>query len=857
MSRLRLIRVLNLRQLRRQPGRAVLAVLAMAAGTAIVVATGHLVSSLERSITDVLRSISGPAPLSIVGVVQPAGVDAALTEKVQRTPGVEAAVPTVLAVAIAEKPNGDEVHFLGFGVDCRIEALVGAFECNAQTLGDHGRDGPVLMSSVLDRELGSDATLRTNAGRIPLRDAPVNDTLDDTNGGRMAVFTLPTAQRLFGASDRLDAIYVQPEPGVDVEQLRTRLEKVVGGWNAVIKRGELPPYLGMGGPLGPLLIFASLLALGLSGMLVYNIVALSLAERRRDLAVAGAVGAASSALTQGILVEAAVLGIAGGVLGALGGLALAPLLVDTISSVLVEQSVGMRATTHLSWPTVITGVAMGGVTGIVAAYFPARRTRRLDLAAELHGRAPQLEDAPRRAGLRLVVLTALGGLSVLAAYIAQRGGALEEWQSNLASIAMVAAGATLLAAVGAAAPMLLRVVLRPLRATGGPLRVAVSNLVGRPRRTTVLAASVGAAVALACVLGSVIPAIKGAVGGDTRPTGNAAGDRVFISTLPMNNAGGNARPSPKLLRAIERLPGVAEITPNRCVALGDSAAARGAGTGLGVCTQPGRQVLWDEGNTPFPRVAGDVTLSALDRGEAIVGTSAARAYGLRPGSTLALATPTRIANVRIAGIWRSSNDNGYRVTLSERRFVELYGPVQAENLWVTPDPGVSAATLARRIEEANLDPDLYALTPREASLKLADEVGEQVTPFWMLQRLLLFVALIATLSTLLLVGVQRRREFGVLGAVGFGPASLGRLTLTEALVGGAAGAFLGWIASFGLFETLRNVSAVAIGASPPFKFDARSALLSTALALVIVAIGGVIPAWRASRLQIVEAIRDE
>ena len=165
--------------------------------------------------------------------------------------------------------------------------------------------------------------------------------------------------------------------------------------------------------------------------------------------------------------------------------------------------------------------------------------------------------------------------------------------------------------------------------------------------------------------------------------------------------------------------------------------------------------------------------------------------------------------------------------------------------------------MKQRVMDAKLDPDLYAVTPDEMVSQLADEVASQAGPFWALQRMMLVVALVGTLSTLLLVGVQRRRELGVLGAVGFGPGALGRMTLTEGVATAFAGGLLGAVASLGLFEALRNASAVSVGARPPFVTDPMAAVTATGLALVVVVIGAAWPAWRTSRLQIVDAIRDE
>jgi ABC-type antimicrobial peptide transport system permease subunit len=178
-------------------------------------------------------------------------------------------------------------------------------------------------------------------------------------------------------------------------------------------------------------------------------------------------------------------------------------------------------------------------------------------------------------------------------------------------------------------------------------------------------------------------------------------------------------------------------------------------------------------------------------------------------------------------------------------------------LLVHPSKGVSASTLARRILAAKIDPDLHALSPGALTRELSAELASQVALFSMLQAILLFVALVATLSTLLLVGVQRRRELGILGAVGFGPRGLALMTLSEAAVMGVLGSTLGVVASVWIYQALRNVSLASIGTTAPFAFDVRTAVVATALGIGVVAAGGVLPAWRTSRLEITDAIREE
>lgn len=838
MSSFRLFRVLHLRHLRRQPVRAVLGLLSVGAGVSVSVAAMLLLSSLDHSTEELLRALAGPAPLRVVGPMMTAGLDEKVADRVAGIRGVDAVVPTVQAVAFAEAKDGRELSIVAFGVDCRVEVLVGAFGCDEQTLRSTRADAPVLISSSLARDLGDGAVVRTNAGRVALDGVAVNDGLDGTNRGRIAVFALPTAQRLFSREGLLDALYVQPADGVAVGELQKQIKGVVGNWNHVLRKVEFGPAESVNGPIMPLLGLTVAIALGFSGLLVYNIVSLSLAERRRDLAVAGAVGASASTITRGILAEAVLLGLAGGALGALMGIGFASFIVGQASEIFLTLSMEL----HLSPYVLATGVALGALTSLVAAYVPARRTRRLDLAAELHGRAVLAEETPRRTRMRLMVFLTVGGAAIILSRLAERNGSLDRWQPPAALLALLVGGVALLAAVGAVAPLLLGFAQRALRSTGGTIRVAVANLVANPRRTSVVATAAGASVGLACVLAAMGPATQVAVR-DT--AGKAADGRVWVSTLQANNSGTvDGRPSPEVRQALAALPGVARVDEGPCVFALDDAGA------VSVCAHEGSRVMFDA-------VVGDVSPEALDRGEAILGPGAARSRGLRPGSVFRLPTPHGFEDVRVAGIWKKLHMNGYSVTVSPDRFDEVYGSRPSEAVLLRPAPGVTEEELVRRVMAAKLDPDLYARTSQEYSSQLADEISDQAEPFWTLQRVLLFVALIATLSTLLLVGVQRTRELGVLGAVGFGPAGLARITIAEAVTAALMGSLLGIVASLGLYEVFRNAGAAAVGHLYPFTFAVATAAVSVVLALIVVTLGALLPAWRTSRLQIVEAIRDE
>ena len=165
---------------------------------------------------------------------------------------------------------------------------------------------------------------------------------------------------MFARPNRLDAIYIQPSPGTQVSELRPRLEKAVGGWNGVLTSTDPPPgaTVVLNGFL-PLFSMLSVFGIGIAVVLVYDTVALSVEERRRDLAVVAALGGTARTVIGGTIAEAAVLGMAGGILGALGSLVLARSILKTLSDFSVRFT-GVPITVH------------GGATPFVVGPTPQR-----------------------------------------------------------------------------------------------------------------------------------------------------------------------------------------------------------------------------------------------------------------------------------------------------------------------------------------------------------------------------------------------------------------------------------------------------------------------------------------------------
>ena len=345
------LRWLYLRRLRTQPLRAMLTVVAIAAGVGLTVGVLIARSSLDNATFAFSRELAGGATLRVEGPVDHGGLDEAVTERVANTPGVASAIPLVIGVTRATDSRGKDLLIATLGVDCRAEAIVGGFDCTPEALQAAG--DAVLLSPTLARTLGAEGTIGTSLGTRPVRGALTEARLDAFNEGRIAVYSLAASQRLFGRPGGIDTLLVIPKRGVDPAQLRAAVEAAAGAQNFVVDADAPVGGSVFASTVLPFLFMISTLGLVIGSQLVSNGVTLALEQRRRELALTGALGAAPRAVIGGVLAESALMGVAGGGLGLLIGIGIAGPFVASISDQVAARlrSASRACMCRSRWPS--------------------------------------------------------------------------------------------------------------------------------------------------------------------------------------------------------------------------------------------------------------------------------------------------------------------------------------------------------------------------------------------------------------------------------------------------------------------------------------------------------------------------
>ena len=121
--------------------------------------------------------------------------------------------------------------------------------------------------------------------------------------------------------------------------------------------------------------------------------------------------------------------------------------------------------------------------------------------------------------------------------------------------------------------------------------------------------------------------------------------------------------------------------------------------------------------------------------------------------------------------------------------------------------------------------------------------------------LAIFVGGVGVLNTMLMVVLERTREIGVLRALGWRRGAILSLILKESFLLGLLGGILGIGIAFGLVNLITSIPMIGDAFSPVFNVEVFIRAIFVALILGIV--GGIYPAYRATRLQPVEALRYE
>jgi len=390
---LTLLREISLRHLRFSPFRTALVVIGIALGVCMLCAVLATNNSLVAAFEDMVDRVAGKADLTVAS--SDSGIPSALTGEIADVEGVaHAAAMLEVNTRSADGVGGAllvlGVDFLGdtFFLPFAEQGKKGVVDDPLAFVND---PTAVLIAKKLAKErgltVGSELPLVTTQGVTTFH---VKGLLDDEGpaasfGGQVVVMFIDAAQVSFSRGYAVDRIDIALEPGVNVKEVKKRVEKVVAGKATVEEpQGRTRRLVGALWAFRNGLNMSGGISLGVGMFLIYNAVSISVAQRRREVGTLRALGVSRRRMIGLFCLEALVMAVFGILIGVLMADILAQVVLDSVHDTVDRFLVPIHAKKPDMTPGVLAaGVAAGLFTTLIAAFFPARTASRVDPAEAL------------------------------------------------------------------------------------------------------------------------------------------------------------------------------------------------------------------------------------------------------------------------------------------------------------------------------------------------------------------------------------------------------------------------------------------------------------------------------------------
>ena len=703
-----------------------------------------------------------------------------------------------------------------------------------------------IVRKIADDEglsIGSPLTVIADTGAYEARVSGVFTFGSESSlGGSLLLnTTLEDGQAWFNLKGRVSEIDVKGKDGVSPDELASRIRAVLpkdadvktGQQAAADQSAEISDAIGSF--LNPVLLSLGGVAVLVGAFIIFNAFSMTVAQRRREFAMLRALGASRRQVMLSITGEALLMGVLASLVGLLAGLGFAA----AVNALMKALNVAIPLSGLVLLPrTVIVGLVVGISITMLSAVVPALRATRVPPVAALQeGSTLPPSRFSRFTPYMAGAVALLGVLGLL--------NGMYGVGSTTQRLLTMAAGAVLLFM---AVAMLSKYFVAPVAGfIGWPLtrlaktsgRLARDNSMRNPART--------AATASALMIG--------------------LGVVVFVAVFAQGLKSSFIDSFDKVVRADYVVAGKNFLMlPGDTLARVQSVPAVAAAAGIDFQQV---QVNGDESTLPalyavdpydFGRVwsfewldGDDTALSKLGSDGAIVEEQTADSLDLRVGKTFKLLTADGTkAELKVLGIYRDPMMiNG--ITVSTATYDALFSRPQLFMVLATTAGGSDADRAA--IEAAVADvPTAEVMTAAEYKDSMVGQLNMLLNLLYGLLAMSVIISLFGIVNTLVLSVYERTREIGLLRAIGASRRQIRRSVRYESVITSVIGGVLGIVVGVA-FAYVVTTRLGGIGIS--FSVPVVQLVVFLVVSIVVGVIAAILPARRAARIDILEAIHYE
>ncbi|MFJ5232492.1 ABC transporter permease [Kitasatospora sp. NPDC088391] len=666
-------------------------------------------------------------------------------------------------------------------------------------------------------------------------------TTDDpqvSSGGTLALMDTATAQQRLLQPGRFNSVVLTAKAGTSEAQLLDQAKGKLAEADYTLQTGqqlkdEQTKMVAdsISGLKTMLLVFAGI-SLFVGIFIIVNTFTMLIAQRIKELALLRAVGASRGQVTRSVLVEALAIGVLASLAGLLAGVGIGA----GLQALLHAFNDGIPTGSLVIAPATIVGTLVTGVVvTVLSALLPAVRASRIPpVAAMSSGDQPTTQRG-------LVVRNSIGVLLAGAGLGLILSGANSTGSGARTKLEL---GAPLtLIGVFVLLPLLSRPVIAlvgPVLAKvfGTPGKLARLNAVRNPRRTATTAAALTIGLTLVTALtvigNSVTSAVTSMVGGSLKA------DYV----VAMAN---HRELSPELAPLVAKANGVkaASQVDNVWWQLGDTGKDKAIEGYDADAFDQLVNLTMQSGST-----------AALKQNQILVNDEVARDQHLAVGSTVqAKVDDSTTATLTVGGVFE--RNDGVSPIVAPNKLIEQYDPNPlVQQILVKGVDGPSDA-LKQSIKDATgRNPVMEVQTKKDLVDQFSRIISTMLNLMYGLLGMAVIVAVLGVINTLAMSVFERKREIGMLRAIGLERRGIKRMIRLESVVISVFGAFIGvLLGCFLAWASTRVLASDLKGLTTVIPYG--SVLLFLGLAALVGIVAALWPARRASRMDILSSIKTD
>ncbi len=808
----------------------------VALGVAVVISIDIANVSAERAFLMSTESVTGRATHEVSGGIGGVPID---TYSELRRAGIRSIAPVIERLVV---PTSSGRPLLLLGIDPFAEApfrpYLESLGAQSSTLDDLLTvPGAVLLAPETAAELGVDLgetfeiDIDGSRRRLTLIGTPVASRSSHRRALTGLILTdISTAQELTAGPQRIDRIDVVLASG-DVAGLQRIREHLAAELEIIAVGASAGPVREMIQAFQTNLYALSLLALIVGMFLIFNTMTFAVVQRTELIGTLRALGVTQSEIFRGVCAEAAVVGLVGTAIGVVLGVTLGRSSVDMVTQTVNDLFYALTVrSVAIPTTSIVKGVLLGLVATVTTAAVPAREAaaappRTALSRSSMEHTATGLVVRSARIGLVLLVLgvvvlliptrdlwLAFGGLFAVIIGIAFFSPLATQWLMELCAPVT----GRLWGVLGAAAP---RDVTRSLSRTS----TAIAALM--------LAVSV--AIGLRLMIGSFRTTVE--VWLDTTLRGD-----VYLSGRALGGTAATTPLAPEVLRHLQQLSGVRRIDFVRSTSV---PSTRG-------------QILVAASSRPYyddPRLYKSLAVpteqlaARLAAGDVLVSEPLATRLDLVAGeSDLELLVERRTWKTRVVGVYYDYASTQGQIMMDLSVYRSVFADEAVTGAALILESGQTSEQVSDRLARDLASLQTLRVRPNRELRREVFEVFDQA--FAITRALVILatgVATLGVLSALLALQLERRRDYGMLRALGVtGKQAARHVLLQTGLLGGAAavlalptGVLLAWLLVY-------VINRRAFGWTLHLEYSIEPFAAAMAMAMIAAAAAAMLPAWR-------------